>query len=628
MRALRGPTWGPRPLPEFLVDQLATNGYAVDDSGRIARQINEGDHTTDAASLFVDLGSCKFLEGDIDGAVATWRHAISGDADMAASQALLNLGLLYEHLHLHEQALNLLAAVADRGVERWVVPAALASARCQVARGDADQAMETMARLAQLMMANHPDGPELIEALYGLGDVAVDAGRPDRAERSWRVAAASPSSRFQEAAATRLAELFAHLGHDDELLDLAEESRSAGRDDAAAQLAYATVLLRIGRDDAAASVLDSIAGPDLDEHDRFRLAEARVQSGRVNPAIDEYEALLAQSDPNVRLRAAYCLGELYRDYDMADAALAMYERVSNANDRYWSPKAELVLGDLCSSTGDAEAAEVHWEQAGKSELRVIAQQAQDRLEGTGPAVGRVSPPDPHVIELDAIEPERAETESGASVVVAPADEPVSGASVVVAPADEPVSGASVVVAPADEPVSAAPVPEEQAPAATSGRPAEVPTAEDVADDQPIVVVLSSLEDEAPNGTGPAASDQPTNSSNNGSAAEAEQATVIDLSEAEERDPAAASPVHSAFASQLGKIEPSNPYASLAPEGAASDVPATTRNPYAELAPNYDGDDFQPPAGVEPGDWESMLSDWPRDDPKPRSKRSSAFSRYT
>ncbi len=139
MFVLRGFRWGPSPLPDFLRSQLDAHGFGPNDAGRCARLINEHPGGAAASSLFVDLGSCKFLEADIDGAIASWRHTIASPHDAAAARSLLNLGLLYEHLHLHEQAIGLFSRVAERNVEPYVIPAAMASARCQVEMGDAER---------------------------------------------------------------------------------------------------------------------------------------------------------------------------------------------------------------------------------------------------------------------------------------------------------------------------------------------------------------------------------------------------------------------------------------------------------------------------------------------------------
>ena len=76
----------------------------------------------------MDLGSCKFLEADVDGAIATWRHVVASQHDAAAARSMLNLGLLYEHLHHHEQAIGLLTRVAERNLAPYVISAAMASA--------------------------------------------------------------------------------------------------------------------------------------------------------------------------------------------------------------------------------------------------------------------------------------------------------------------------------------------------------------------------------------------------------------------------------------------------------------------------------------------------------------------
>ena len=109
----------------------------------------------------------------------------------------------------------------------------MASARCLVAMGDGDLAMESMARLAQRVMATEPEGAELSESLYALGDIAERMARPDRAERAWRAAMASGSADIQQAALQRRIQLLLCHGHDYAVVDListeALESNAAGR---------------------------------------------------------------------------------------------------------------------------------------------------------------------------------------------------------------------------------------------------------------------------------------------------------------------------------------------------------------------------------------------------------------
>ncbi len=572
MFVARGSIWGPSALPEFLTEQLAANGRTADDAGRCARLINEGGSGPDVAALFVDLGACKFLEGDIDGAIAAWRHALSSSDDAAGSRGLLNLGLLYEHLQLYSRAVGLLDAVASRDVDPFVAPAAMASARCFLAQGECERAMETMARLAQRTMAQEPDSPELITTLYGLGEVADAAGRADRAERAWRVAAAGPASDVQRAARDRLVSLLQHQGRLDEALDHLDTAASEDNRIAPSIAIDVADALAVSGDEAQARTLAaSIFAVALDSSDQFRLAGLRWRCGLVNEAIDVLEALLrddSHTGDGTQQRAGYLLGQIYAGYDMVRPAQAMFDRVVAADDHSWSPKAALALGDLHESEGDHDAAVRDWTRAAESPIVALRQRAASRLG--------------HEAVESAPTPA---TESGASDAESLVE-----------------STASSVPEPRVEPT----------PPSIAASPSE-----------PVVVVLDVLnEDDAfENHT----TERPTRSVPDAAA------TVAPAHEV-------ASNGASAFVSHLDsetEISGENPYALLAPDDEEVEISPSTRNPYAELAPDFDNGYYELPADIEPGDWESMLEDWPEklgtvasDDDSAKADRPSAFSRYT
>ena len=328
--------WGPPPMPEFLTGQLDAHGFAPGEASRCAQQLGEHPGPAAAASLFVDLGSCKFLEGDVDGAVASWRHAISSPHDAAASRALLNLGLLYEHLHLHDRAAQVLSAVQGRSVEPYVETASLARARCQAAVGDADAAMETVARLAHGHMQYTPDAPSFVTTLYALGDIAAEAGRMDRAERSWRLASVGTQSPIQQAAQDRLVELLADQGRDAEVRDLLDTAGvSVDPELGRALVDRVETLYRLDEATTAAALAEAATRHDLLTADRFRLAEAHLRNGAVNNAIDELELLLASPDTDVSARSGFELGQIYRTHGMTEAAEAMFELVEATGHPVW-----------------------------------------------------------------------------------------------------------------------------------------------------------------------------------------------------------------------------------------------------------------------------------------------------
>jgi len=674
MSATRGSSWGPRPLPEFLAEQLDSSGFAPGDAARCAALINGRPSEGDVVSLFVDLGSCKFLEGDIDGAVAAWRHAISSQHDAAAARALLNTGLLYEHVHLTERAIGVLASVNERGWSAYSAPAAMATARCQRSIGDFDGAIETMAHLAEVTMTEQPDSPLLAETFYGLGDAANAASQFDRAETAWRVAASGAPSTVQKAAIDQLVELLLDREKDDDLVDLLERHDELSAH-APRVLDRIDAAYRKADESKAAALIGSLRGHDLVPSDRFRLVDIELELGNVNEAIDELEFLLAHTDVGVQRQSMFLLGEVYRGHEMVDVATSMYERVLDTGDRYWSSKAALALGDVLHGEGDYSVATSYWRQAAESDLTTIRNSAEERLgaierevalaadetvdEDHVPPVDAsplpTSPPaaqDPQVVVLSSLEAEQPDSlhdeldranlddgdEAEPIVVVLvdneaqdPAlDDAGHGDLVLV---DHTESGDLHLIDDVDEPeldlvdledlgldrdddhgFGALRLVDNDA----TADPGDI---DDVVDTQwvaaesaePVVVVLSDVEAAEPV-----------------VAAEAVEVTEQDAQEL----PAATS---SFFASQLGEAPYENPYAALAPDSLDGDVAPSVRNPYAELAPSFSDDDFQPASDVEPGDWESLLDGWPRHTDEPSSesaddqeltKGSRAFSRYT
>ena len=607
MFVLVGSKWGPSPLPDFLRSQLDGHGFGPNDAGRCARLINERPGGAAASSLFVDLGSCKFLEADIDGAIASWRHAIASQHDAAAARSLLNLGLLYEHLHLHEQAIGLLSRVAERNVEPYVIPAAMASARCQVEMGDAERAMETMARLAQFAMAQRPDGPEFIEALFGFGEVADHAGRPDRAERAWRVVALSPSSPIQQEATDRLIQLLVDQGRSHAAFDAVNTGLdntglvNSGLDNTGlvgaamspTLLDTVDLLIRTGEKNAAIELLATAESAGFEPTDQFRLVDANLAAGRVNDAIDDLEALLADADEQVQRRTLLTLGRVYASFDMIDPAVSMFQRAVASDDPYWMPAASLALGDVLAARGDLNPASEYWSYAASGAVSRIAEQARERLATASPEAVEHAPVEPESVEL--IEP-AVESEIGFPDEVKP--------ELVIAVAPAGVSASNAAAAPAPGPAA-----------------------------EPQFISLDSIE--------AAAAPSSNNRAQQLDKAETDPVTTLQADSPDIAvgiaEPGLTEPLASelsqpsTFASHLSehdRVEAANPYAVLAPDGHHSDVAPTTRNPYAELAPSYDGD-FEPRPDVEPGDWASIPDDWPRNEPRAEpNKSSSAFSRYT
>jgi tetratricopeptide (TPR) repeat protein len=603
-------------MPEFLTGQLDAHGFAPGEASRCAQQLGEHPGPAAAASLFVDLGSCKFLEGDVDGAVASWRHAISSPHDAAASRALLNLGLLYEHLHLHDRAAQVLSAVQGRSVEPYVETASLARARCQAAVGDADAAMETVARLAHGHMQYTPDAPSFVTTLYALGDIAAEAGRMDRAERSWRLASVGTQSPIQQAAQDRLVELLAAQGRDAEVRDLLDTAGvSVDPELGRALVDRVETLYRLDEVTTAAALAEAATRHDLLTADRFRLAEAHLRNGAVNNAIDELELLLASPDTDVSARSGFELGQIYRTHGMAEAAEAMFDLVEATGHPVWIDRVTQAQSHApVADHRSAPSAEV--ESAPESDpddvdplpLAAPVEEAEDVM----PMVLA----EPDVVDLDALEDQFALhdpfADGEASQIDLTEPQPLSNPTVVdlrddLVDTDPYLTGDTAIDPPfTDDPVVESAFAAEPAPEAPSIDPmiVDLGQLEAVQLDHRVEPepVDTQLSDVAEPSTPEVAVESP--------------APVVD-------EPV---PVFQAFAESTVER---NPYAALAPQALDDpdiiDTPASRTNPYAELAPDFSEAEVLPD-DVEPGDWQAMLPDWPdANKPKPAPK---AFSRYT
>lgn len=611
--ALR-PDWGPRPLADLLDAELKDRGLSPIDGARCAKRVNKNAGLAAAADSFVDLAACRFQLGDIDGALAAWRHSATGPHNHAAARALLHMGLVHEQVDQHEFALQLFAASSGRGVEAYAQLADFAAARSMYRLGRADEAIDSLALLAEDVMSDSPAGLELAEVLYALGEVASNSGNTDRACTAWRVAAADASSPWACAAQLRLVDHY--LGS--RRLDLLEESLVRDDLDWVGQLATseATRAVTIAQrlmavdQDLAAAFANAIDAAQVNAVQQFELAIVRSESGSVNSAIDVLEVLAAHEQVQVRDRALVTLAELYTRFAMPDAASSMLERVS-VGDGYWrergaslaersrsadvssSPSlaAEAELVDVPDTTGSGAAASftARFKAASTSQVSTGEMSTSEPSKSVGTADDGL-PTSPSVDTAPAhVERDGVASANGARLG----------------------SGSAAIAGP--PPAVEIPGVASTAMASSSSAAAE-----------PVIVELDQIE----------ATSTRTGSNHAGSDRDGLDpkprngffGSVIDDA-AHDHDVVErprASP--GTFARRSVVLDRRNPYAALAPDGDSGELPSVP-NPYAELAPNYSGDDFAPRADVEPGDWESLLDDWP-EVPTPATKRgASAFSRH-
>lgn len=368
--------WGPAPLVELLAEQLEAHGFAQPDAAACVAQLGEVTGDAARAALFGDLGACNFLSGDIDGAMGAWRRAMSSGQPMPTAQAMVNLGLTYESLGLHERARSIFDAAIEHGIEPHATTASVAAARSFADAGEVETASERLTLLTDALRRRRPGSSQLTGALYGLGVTALAAHQVGDAERAWRQA----SERGSIPAWRSLISLMEGLGRFDEVDELiAAMSQSVDGLSAEDRLSHARTLARIDRTDDVIEILATIDGDELAPLDRFVFAGELNRHGLVNESIGELEVLLRDPSPEHHLRAATLLGDVYLEHGMADQAVDMLQEVAGANDPYWSPPAALTLGDTHDENGDAEQAVGYWVQAASSPMVTVRDAASDRL---------------------------------------------------------------------------------------------------------------------------------------------------------------------------------------------------------------------------------------------------------
>lgn len=607
MGAERVVRWGPATLSEVVTDQLWRHGLGSADAVACARELAAAVGPAARASSFVDLGACRFLDGDISGALAAWQQAIVSGQAAPAARALFNLGLLHEHLGLYDDAIQRFEAAEAHGIAPYASMATLGRARAQHLAGEDERAVATLARHADRLMEQDPDSPQLSETMLGLGDVAEQAGQLDRAERAYRAAMNSDDESIRSQASLSLIDVLRFIGHDEEAQQIVEDAGLASTDPVVA-LDRVELLIRLGRFAEAEAVLDDLATDQLGVADQFRLATIQIDLGRVNGAIDILEVLAGQGAAETRARAAYRLGEVYLEHDMAEPAATMFANVRGLQPGYWADKASLALGDIAMVEGRHRIAAAHWADAAASRVETVSSVARERLVDAVSSTPPEAAPAPAASPTESLAPawvdESATLDDPVETVEdGPATEAVDMTAVLDdesladLPGDRlngflageitPVAGVLMAI-PDAEAVDVAIPAEPIAPGDVVPLEQVLPDANAPA--MPTVVPLrgrSSTTIEAPDSTpdasAPALDAQPESPDNG--------PVVIKLGRG--RSATAPAPpvpdVDAVIDLRESDDSPSNPYADLAPEALDDDPTPSERNPYAELAPNFSGE---------------------------------------
>lgn len=363
----------------MLISQLDSHGLKQPSTAECARLIESSVGPAAIASLFVDLGACNYLEGDLDAALASWRRAVVSGQPAPAARALLNLGLTYHHLQLPDRALVVLSSAVDYQIEPFSTQASLAMARCYRDSDNADQAVEILGRICESLMVNHPDSPLLGLALLELGELALQSGHTDRAEAAWKGAAANFDSEVRWMAGQHLTQLLISLGRAEQAAQIVESiSNGESSLTPARQLRGAEQLIELDLSSSVAERLVKIEWQQLQDLEQFRFAEACISQKLMNEAIDPLEALLDHDLIPYRSRASYLLGTIYDRHEMVETAKEMYSQVIALGDDYWSSRAAMALGDALFDE-DTEAAVSFWAQAASSPVASIRKKAENRL---------------------------------------------------------------------------------------------------------------------------------------------------------------------------------------------------------------------------------------------------------
>ena len=153
--------WALAPLRAVLQEQLDRHGHRNVDATGCADKLSRAIGPATKASLLADLGGFRYLEGDLDGAVASWRQVIVSGHAAPAARALTNLGLLYEEAGEPQKALELFTSSSDWAIAPYSEAADLGQVRCLQALGRGDQALE---RAQSLVDASTDRNPQQLAA--------------------------------------------------------------------------------------------------------------------------------------------------------------------------------------------------------------------------------------------------------------------------------------------------------------------------------------------------------------------------------------------------------------------------------------------------------------------------------
>ena len=330
-------SWGLAPLSDVLQTQLDRHGHRNVDATGCADKLSRAIGPATKASLLADLGGFRYLEGDVDGAVASWRQVIVSGHAAPAARALTNLGLLYEEAGEPQKAHELFASSSDWAIAPYSQAADLGQVRCLDALGRVDLAQQQAQALADASIDRDPE--QYAAAMFVL---AVTQER----SRDFR------SSETHQRVVELGIEPFA--GRSRAFLAVAATPSASVLEPTGAALHQDTAV--------SAAPVDPLQSADQAD-DPFVHAAQLIDEHLLDRAIDALEPMLHSPYLAERCRAAYDLAVLYLNNDMVEPATVMLETVRASGEPEWSPRATLVLGDARHAAGDRHAANALWADA-------------------------------------------------------------------------------------------------------------------------------------------------------------------------------------------------------------------------------------------------------------------------
>jgi TolA-binding protein len=310
----------------------------------------------------IQLGQLFFNTGNYQQSAAAFRTVISnfpGSDD--ARSALMSLEMVYRELNDIQSFINF-ANTLPGGMR--IAPSRQDSlmylaAEGQFMRGNRAEAERGFRNYLQ----SFPNGAFNSDANYHLGVIAYDRGDRTQAMSHFRQVIAASSPRFMDNALIRTAQFEFESGQFREALADFSRLASVARSSANRQIGQVGVVRsqsRLGnfpetvRD--ANELLEHVAhlSPETVTEVRFLRGRARVQTGDINGAMEDFRAIAADTRSVFGAEAQFILAENYLRGGQHDRAIAQVTDFMQRGTphQYWMARAIIVLADAHQATGN------------------------------------------------------------------------------------------------------------------------------------------------------------------------------------------------------------------------------------------------------------------------------------